>query len=79
MEKATFNPKDIIFSLDIGTRSIIGTVGVVRNKKFEVLCEKYQEHEERAMIDGQIHDINLVAQVVEGIKKKIENELEIKL
>jgi len=79
MEKVTFNPKDIIFSLDIGTRSIIGTVGVVRDKKFEVLSEKYQEHEERAMIDGQIHDINLVAQVVEGIKKKIEAELEIKL
>jgi len=31
------------------------------------------------MIDGQIHDINLVAQVVDGIKKKIETELEIKL
>jgi cell division protein FtsA len=79
MERSAFNPKDIIFSLDIGTRSIIGTVGVVRDKKFEVLCEKYQEHEERAMVDGQIHDINLVAQVVDGIKKKLEKELDIKL
>ncbi|MBD7909956.1 MULTISPECIES: cell division FtsA domain-containing protein [Clostridium] len=79
MERTTFNPRDIIFSLDIGTRSIIGTVGVVRDKKFEVICEKYQEHEERAMVDGQIHDINLVAQVVDNIKKKLEKELEIKL
>ena len=34
MEKATFNPKDIIFLLDIETSSIIGTVGVVRNKMY---------------------------------------------
>ena len=79
MDKNTFNPKEIIFSLDIGTRSIIGTVGVVRDKKFEVLCERYQEHEERAMVDGQIHDINLVAKVVDDVKKQIEKELNIKL
>ncbi len=34
MELKNFNPKDIIFSLDIGTRSIIGTVGIIRDKKF---------------------------------------------
>lgn len=79
MEKNTFSPKDVIFALDIGTRSIIGTVGVIRDKKFTVICEKYQEHEERAMIDGQIHDINLVAKVVESVKRKIEAEIGIKL
>ena len=79
MERGTFNPKDIIFALDIGTRSIIGTVGIVRDKKFEVICEKYQEHEERAMVDGQIHDINLVAQVVDSVKRKIEDEIGVKL
>lgn len=79
MKIGSLNPKDIIFSLDIGTRSIIGTAGIVRDKKFEVICEKYQEHEERAMVDGQIHDINLVAQVVDSVKRKIEKELSIKL
>ena len=79
MDKGVFNPKDIIFSLDIGTRSIIGTVGVVREKKFEVLYEKYKEHEERAMVDGQIHDINLVASVVKDVKENIERELGIQL
>ncbi|MBE6048208.1 MAG: cell division protein FtsA [Clostridium sp.] len=79
MERGTFNPKDIIFALDIGTRSIIGTVGIVRDKKFEVICEKYQEHEERAMVDGQIHDINLVAQVVDSVKRQLENEIGVKL
>lgn len=50
MELKRFNQKDIIFALDIGTRSIIGTVGIVKDKKFQVVCEKYLEHEERAMV-----------------------------
>ena len=79
MELKNFNPKDIIFSLDIGTRSIIGTVGIIRDKKFEVVCEEYMEHEERAMVDGQIHDINLVASVVEKVKRVLEEKIEITL
>ena len=79
MEIKGFNQKDIIFSLDIGTRSIIGTVGIIKDKKFQVVCEKYLEHEERAMIDGQIHDITLVASVVGKIKSSLEDELGIKL
>lgn len=71
--------KDIKFALDVGTRSVIGTVGVVKDSKFHVLCEKYIEHEERAMIDGQIHDIDLVANGVRKIVNEIENELNIKL
>lgn len=67
------------FALDIGTRSMIGTLGVVKEDKFEVICEKYLEHEERAMIDGQIHDINLGAKGVEEIVKKIEDKVNLKL
>ncbi|OPJ58575.1 cell division protein FtsA [Clostridium chromiireducens] len=79
MELKRFNQKDIIFALDIGTRSIIGTVGVIKDKKFQVVCEKYIEHEERAMIDGQIHDITLVASVVQKVKNHLEEELQIQL
>lgn len=79
MNSTKINPKDILFSLDIGTRSVIGTVGVIRDKKFCVICEKYIEHEERAMIDGQIHDIHLVANEVSRIKKELEKELGITL
>lgn len=75
MSILNINPKDLIFALDIGTRSIIGTVGVVRDKRFNVICEKYMEHQERAMIDGQIHDINLVANAVSSVKKSIEEEI----
>ena len=79
MELKGFNQKDIIFSLDIGTRSIIGTVGIIKDKKFQVVCEKYMEHEERAMVDGQIHDITLVASVVQKVKTAIEEEVGIVL
>ncbi|WP_294153175.1 cell division FtsA domain-containing protein [uncultured Clostridium sp.] len=79
MELKGFNQKDIIFSLDIGTRSIIGTVGIIKDKKFQVVCEKYMEHEERAMVDGQIHDITLVASVVQKVKSAIEEEVGIVL
>jgi len=79
MELRRFNQKDIIFALDIGTRSIIGTVGIIKDKKFHVVCEKYLEHEERAMVDGQIHDINLVASVVQKVKAYLEEELQIQL
>ncbi len=73
------NTNDMIFALDIGTRSIIGTVGVVKEKKFRVIAEKYIEHEERAMIDGQIHDITLVATAVQTIKNQLESEIGFKL
>lgn len=79
MNDINFNKKDIIFSLDIGTRSVIGTVGVVKDKKFHVLCESYIEHKQRAMIDGQISDITLVADAAEYVKKDIENKMNIKL
>lgn len=77
IENIDFN--NIKFALDVGTRSLIATVGVVYNNKFKVICEKYLEHEERAMIDGQIHDIDLVANSVQKIVNEIENELNIKL
>lgn len=75
MISANVNPEEVIFSLDIGTRTVIGTVGVVRDKKFKVISEKYTEHEQRAMVDGQIHDINLVARAVNRVKTEIEDEI----
>ncbi|WP_288222007.1 cell division protein FtsA [uncultured Clostridium sp.] len=73
------NLRNIKFALDVGTRSLIGTVGIVEDNNLKVICEKYLEHEERAMIDGQIHDIDLVAKGVKTILDEIEKELGIKL
>lgn len=79
MNLLSINPKDVIFALDIGTRSIIGTVGIIKDKKFHVISEKYLEHDERAMVDGQIHDINLVANTVSKVKKELEKDLNLTL
>ncbi len=79
MEITNFNPQDVIFALDIGTRTVIGTAGIVKDKKFNIISEHCVEHEERAMIDGQIHDVGLVANAVNAVKKKIEEDLNMKL
>lgn len=71
--------EDILFSLDIGTRTVIGTVGIIKDRKFHIIAEKFDEHEERAMVDGQIHDISLVAKAVNKIKNELEEELGFKL
>lgn len=79
MKTAKLNPQDVIFALDIGTRTVIGTAGIVKNKKFNVISEYCLEHTERAMIDGQIHDVELVAGTVNVIKQKIEKDLNMKM
>ncbi|GAA0739950.1 cell division protein FtsA [Clostridium oceanicum] len=79
MKDTENNLQNIIFALDIGTRSVLGTVGVIRDKKFHVLEECYIEHEERAMVDGQIHDVSLVSSTVEKVKRNLEDKLNIQL
>lgn len=65
--------KQYIFGLDIGTRSVVGTVGYLKNDRFVVVCQRSREHETRAMIDGQIHDIIRVADTVRLIKAECES------
>ena len=50
-------PQELIFALDIGTRSIIGVAGQVVDERLEVLSMEKEEHGRRAMLDGQIEDI----------------------
>ena len=61
-------PEHLVFGLDIGTRSIVGTVGYKDGNVFKVVAQVSRFHETRAMLDGQIHDINLVAQVVDSVR-----------
>lgn len=70
----------LVFGLDIGTRSIVGTVGYKDgNQKFNVVALCIKEHETRAMMDGQIHDIFKVAETIQDIKKELEVQLDLKL
>lgn len=68
----SLNPDEIIFGLDIGTRTVIGLVGYKREDEFHILASKMIEHESRAMIDGQIHDIGKVAKIASQVKKELE-------
>lgn len=73
-------PKQLVFGLDIGTRSIVGTVGYKENeKKFNVVAQVAKMHETRAMLDGQIHDIHQVAATITEVKKELEKMIGRKL
>lgn len=69
----------MIFALDIGTRSVIGVVCAQREDGFEVLCVESAEHPERAMVDGQIEDIEKTARVVRVVRDAVERSLGTKL
>ncbi|QIB68397.1 cell division protein FtsA [Aminipila butyrica] len=64
--------KKIIFALDIGTRSVVGVVGSLQDGNFNILDYEQEFHEKRAMRDGQIEDIDMVAQVASRVKAKLE-------
>lgn len=69
----------LVFGLDIGTRSIVGTVGYREGDIFMVQAQTVKEHETRAMLDGQIHDIGEVGNTILQVKKSLEKKLEVKL
>ena len=69
------NQGQLVFGLDIGTRSIVGTVGYLNGNKFHVLAQRAKEHETRAMLDGQIHDIGKVGETIAFVKKQLEEDL----
>lgn len=71
---------NLIFSLDIGTRTIIGLVGqYTENDIFKVIAYSKREHKKRNMYDGQIHDIEGVAITVKEIVEDLEVKLKEKL
>lgn len=79
VKKAPVQANQTVFALDIGTRSIIGMVGVVEEGKVKILAIEKEEHTERAMIDGQIENIEKVSQLAGRVKSRLEERLEIRL
>lgn len=69
----------LVFGLDIGTRSIVGTVGYKAGNRFIVIAQRSKEHETRAMLDGQIHDIHKVGETISEVKKGLEEAIGRKL
>ncbi len=67
---------DFVYGLDIGTRSIVGTVGYPDKNGFVVAAQKVKEHETRSMLDGQIHDIAAVGETIRFVTEELEKETE---
>lgn len=65
-------PGQLVYGLDIGTRSIVGTVGYMYNKTFHVVAIESKPHETRAMQDGQIHDIAAVAESITEVTSRLQ-------
>ena len=69
------NNGDYVFGLDIGTRNVVGTVGCMKDDEFHVIAEVTKQHKTRAMLDGQIHNINRVSEVVAEVKEELEAKI----
>lgn len=65
---------ELVFGLDIGTRNVVGTVGYKIGKEFIVTAQHSLEHETRAMLDGQIHDIGRVGGTIRAVKESLEEQ-----
>ncbi|MBU8905218.1 cell division protein FtsA [Desertibacillus haloalkaliphilus] len=63
-----------VFALDIGTRSVVGLLLHQHKQKYEVIDIEMMEHEERSMMDGQIHHVLAVSKVISEVKERLENK-----
>ncbi|RKM57043.1 cell division protein FtsA [Butyrivibrio sp. X503] len=69
----------VVFGLDIGTRSVVGTVGYMNEGQFNVIAQSVEKHQTRAMLDGQIHDIGKVGATIRVVKENLEQQTDIHL
>ncbi|MGE5370519.1 MAG: pilus assembly protein PilM [Solirubrobacterales bacterium] len=65
--------KKKILALDIGTRSIVGVL-LEKDKDVTVHAVEVLEHETRSMFDGQIHDVEAVAEEIATVKARLEEK-----
>lgn len=69
MSNSTQQP---IFALDIGTRTVVGIMMQEIDNEYKLLDYVVKEHKERSMIDGQIHDVLAVSEVIRKVKEELE-------
>ncbi|MGN8645832.1 cell division protein FtsA [Gracilibacillus sp. HCP3S3_G5_1] len=63
-----------MFALDIGTRSVVGLLMEKREEQYHLIDYHVVEHDERSMLDGQIHDIVSVSNVIQQVKIHLEQK-----
>lgn len=79
-KKHKHQPSDLLYALDIGTRNVVGLVmRKTEDEHIQVVDFEMLEHPDRAMYDGQIHDIEKVARTVSKVTKALEERLNCKL
>lgn len=66
------NVSELVLALDIGTRTIMGVVMERSTRGFRLRAAEVYEHKERAMFDGQVHNVAAVAQGVLQVKTALE-------
>lgn len=64
---------DIIFALDIGTRTVVGVLAKKTPEGCRIIDMETVVHEKRSMSDGQIEDIQSVANDIKRVKRALEN------
>lgn len=64
--------KEPIFALDIGTQSVTGILLKKNEEEYEISDFVVKHHEERSMLDGQIHDVIEVASIINEVKTALE-------
>ncbi len=70
------NGREKIFALDIGTRSVIGIVAEQDDDgQLNIIATHRLEHTSRAMLDGQIHDVPQVAEVIIRVKNHLADKV----
>ncbi len=78
-KREKYNVDELIFALDIGTHSVIGMVGIKRETRVEVIEIAEKSYPVRAMVDGQIQDIDMVSRTSSEVKERLEKSLNIEL
>jgi len=69
-----------IFALDIGTRMVMGLVMTKSEEQgYVIIASAQTEHRQRAMYDGQVHDVEEVARAVAKVKGQLEKKLDTSL
>jgi cell division protein FtsA len=68
-----------IFALDVGTRSVIGVIFEKDENGYNFIDWNMKEHKTRAMMDGQIHNIGSVAEIINQVKSGLEQKTKMSL
>ncbi len=70
---------DVIFALDIGTRTVVGVLARKTPQGCKILDMETVVHEKRSMADGQIEDIKAVSGDIKKVKRALEARNRIQL